>query len=80
MTGIDKVVVLPAKVQVQGTCSDEFTPVRAAFTQLSTPWSSPISAKSISMPLWRSTGRNSPQRGSATSGWVNYSVTVDAER
>jgi hypothetical protein len=77
MTGIDKVVVLPAKVQIQGTCSDEFTPVRAAFTQLSAPW---ISAKSISMPLWRSTGRNSPQRGSATSGWVNYSVTVDAER
>lgn len=32
MTGIDKVVVLPAKVQVQGTCSDEFAPVRAAFT------------------------------------------------
>jgi len=32
MTGIDEVVVLPAKVQVQGTCSDEFAPVRAAFT------------------------------------------------
>jgi CubicO group peptidase (beta-lactamase class C family) len=32
MTGIDKVVVLPAKVQIQGTCSEEFAPVRAAFT------------------------------------------------